>query len=141
MEEWEDGKKECKRNDKGTPQGGVISPLLANIYLNVLDTLWVVKEVQERLAARLGYADGSGDKSSIGWIYESINLNSFAGQTGLYIRFRFDSDMSVNSEGVFLDEISLTGNRLPAAVPESSTMLLLGSGLIGLFGLKRKLRK
>jgi group II intron reverse transcriptase/maturase len=26
-----------RRNDKGTPQGGVISPLLANIYLNLLD--------------------------------------------------------------------------------------------------------
>jgi group II intron reverse transcriptase/maturase len=56
--EREDGKKECKGNEKGTPQGGVISPLLANIYLNVLDTLWVVKRVQERLGARLiRYAD------------------------------------------------------------------------------------
>lgn len=58
VEEREDGKKEYKRNDKGTPQGGVISPLLANIYLNVLDTLWAVKKVQERLGARLvRYAD------------------------------------------------------------------------------------
>ena len=58
VEEREDGKKEYKGNDKGTPQGGVISPLLANIYLNVLDTLWVVKRVQERLGARLvRYAD------------------------------------------------------------------------------------
>jgi RNA-directed DNA polymerase len=58
VEEREDGKKEYKGNDKGTPQGGVISPLLANIYLNVLDTLWKVEKVQERLGARLvRYAD------------------------------------------------------------------------------------
>ena len=58
VEEREDGKKEYKGNDKGTPQGGVISPLLANVYLNVLDTLWKLKKVQERLGAWLvRYAD------------------------------------------------------------------------------------
>jgi RNA-directed DNA polymerase len=58
VEEHEDGTKEYKGNAKGTPQGGVISPLLANIHLNVLDTLWKVKKVQERLGARLvRYAD------------------------------------------------------------------------------------
>ena len=58
VEEGEDGKKRYKGNDKGTPQGGVISPLLANIYLNVLDTIWKLKKVQERLGARLiRYAD------------------------------------------------------------------------------------
>jgi len=29
-----------RRSDLGTPQGGVISPLLANIYLNYFDHLW-----------------------------------------------------------------------------------------------------
>lgn len=29
-----------RRLDLGTPQGGVISPLLANIYLNYFDRLW-----------------------------------------------------------------------------------------------------
>lgn len=27
----------------GTPQGGVISPLLANIYLNKLDRIWAAR--------------------------------------------------------------------------------------------------
>jgi RNA-directed DNA polymerase len=58
VEEGEDGKKRYKGNERGTPQGGVISPLLANIYLNVLDKVWKVKKVQERLGARLiRYAD------------------------------------------------------------------------------------
>lgn len=58
VEEREDGKKQYKGNDKGTPQGGIVSPLLANIYLNVLDTMWKIEKVQERLGARLvRYAD------------------------------------------------------------------------------------
>ena len=58
VEEGEDGKKRTKDNHKGTPQGGVISPLLANIYLNVLDRVWKVKKVEERMEARLiRYAD------------------------------------------------------------------------------------
>jgi group II intron reverse transcriptase/maturase len=56
--EDEDGKKRYEGNQKGTPQGGVISPLLANIYLNVLDKVWKVKKVEERWRARLiRYAD------------------------------------------------------------------------------------
>jgi len=49
-----------KRAAAGTPQGGVISPLLANIYLHeVLDTWWV-REVMPRLrgaAFAVRYAD------------------------------------------------------------------------------------
>ena len=29
-----------RRSDAGTPQGGVISPLLANVYLHRLDRRW-----------------------------------------------------------------------------------------------------
>ncbi|MEK4249305.1 group II intron reverse transcriptase/maturase [Paenibacillus sp. FSL W7-1287] len=31
---------QVRRSDLGTPQGGVISPLLANIYLNYFDVIW-----------------------------------------------------------------------------------------------------
>ena len=45
---------------EGTPQGGVISPLLANIYLNELDTLWVKRKMDDRYgedAHMIRYAD------------------------------------------------------------------------------------
>ena len=58
VEEGEDGKKRYQGNNKGTPQGGVISPLLANVYLHVLDRVWKEQKVQERYGARLiRYAD------------------------------------------------------------------------------------
>lgn len=38
--------------DEGTPQGGVISPLLANIYLHEVLDEWFVRDVQPALAGR-----------------------------------------------------------------------------------------
>lgn len=47
-----------KGNRKGTPQGGVISPLLANLYLHILDRIWKQRDLQQRLGARIvRYAD------------------------------------------------------------------------------------
>jgi len=47
-----------KKTRKGTPQGGVISPLLANIYLNILDRIWDRNQLAEKHKARLvRYAD------------------------------------------------------------------------------------
>ena len=53
VEEGEDGRRRYLGNGRGTPQGGVISPLLANIYLHVLDPIWKARRVQERFEARL----------------------------------------------------------------------------------------
>lgn len=62
VEEGEDGKGRHagggKGNRKGTPQGGVISPLLSNLYLHVLDRIWERRQLERRLGARLvRYAD------------------------------------------------------------------------------------
>ncbi len=46
--------------ERGTPQGGVISPLLANIYLHSVLDEWFAKDVKPRMAGRcflIRYAD------------------------------------------------------------------------------------
>ena len=62
MEEDKDGTKRNigggKGNRQGTPQGGVISPLLANLYLHLVDRIWDRRELQRQLGARMvRYAD------------------------------------------------------------------------------------
>jgi RNA-directed DNA polymerase len=58
----ESGKTACvgggKGSRRGTPQGGVISPLLSNIYLHLMDRIWQRHELARKLQARLvRYAD------------------------------------------------------------------------------------
>ena len=62
IEEDENGKRRTvgggKGNRRGTPQGGVISPLLANLYLHLLDRIWERHNIEQRYEARLvRYAD------------------------------------------------------------------------------------
>lgn len=49
-----------QRTDAGTPQGGVISPLLANVYLHGVLDVWFDREIKPRLegsAFQIRYAD------------------------------------------------------------------------------------
>ena len=47
-----------KTSSKGTPQGGVISPLLSNCYLHLLDRIWEKHQLRWKLKARIvRYAD------------------------------------------------------------------------------------
>jgi len=62
VEEGDDGKKRYvgggKAKRHGTPQGGVISPLLANLYLHLMDRIWKKYGLDTKLGARMvRYAD------------------------------------------------------------------------------------
>lgn len=52
---WHHGGRQLRNAVTGTPQGGVISPLLANIYLNTMDRIW--KRKFEHLGELVRYAD------------------------------------------------------------------------------------
>lgn len=62
IEEDKDGTKRTigggKGNRKGTPQGGVISPLLSNLFLHLLDRIWERRGLDRQIGARIiRYAD------------------------------------------------------------------------------------
>ncbi len=47
--------------DKGTPQGGIISPILANIYLHFVQDLWVEKIVKPKSRGEVYYVRYADD--------------------------------------------------------------------------------
>jgi RNA-directed DNA polymerase len=95
----EDGRVE--ETDLGSPQGGVISPLLANIYLDVLDSMW------ERHCRHLG------------------QLVRFADDAVVLCRTRADAEEALRRIGVVMDRLSLKLH------PEKTRIVELGLGKEG----------
>lgn len=56
-------------SDKGTPQGGTISPIIANVYLHYVLDKWFVNEVQPRLKGRC-FLVRFADDAVLGFEYE-----------------------------------------------------------------------
>lgn len=71
---------ECSRSELGTPQGGIISPLLANIYLNRFDNFITREFEHKKLRKKYSRRDGE-----ILTMRKSSNL-----KTSYYVRYADD---------------------------------------------------
>jgi len=97
---------QCQKRHQGTPQGGPLSPLLANIYLDALD-----KELERRGLSFCRYADDivifvsserSGERilsSLTSWIEKHLKLRVNVNKSGVghpwegkFLGFRINSD-------------------------------------------------
>jgi RNA-directed DNA polymerase len=87
--------------DLGSPQGGVISPLLANIYLNALDGVW------ERQCRQLG------------------QLVRYADDAVVLCRSRADAEESLRRLGIIMERLSLKLH------PDKTRIVELGLGREG----------
>jgi len=88
-----------ERNDRGTPQGGVISPVLANAYLNRLD--WEVNERCEGKPVMVRYADdfvilaGSGQGARL-----MERLKVWLGRRGLTLNEKKTRLVDIRQQGI-----------------------------------------
>ena len=74
---------ECYTSEMGTPQGGIISPLLANIYLNRFDN-FITKNF-ERKKLRKPHSNNFGKNGNLSAIRKHSNI-----KTAYYVRYADD---------------------------------------------------
>lgn len=119
-----------KGNRKGTPQGGVISPLLANLYLHLLDRTWERRGLQQRLGARIvRYADDIVVLCRRGSDKPMETLRRLIGRLGLTLN-ETKTKIVKASEGKFdflgfsiwMGKSKRTGNRYPHVQPSKKSL-------------------
>ncbi|MGO9021418.1 MAG: group II intron reverse transcriptase/maturase [Syntrophobacteraceae bacterium] len=134
MEEDKDGTKRNigggKGNRKGTPQGGVVSPLLSNLYLHLLDRIWERRKLQQRLGARIvRYADdivilcrkGSEKPMEVlSRILERLGLTLNGTKTQIVNTFEGKFDFLGFS--IWMGKSIRTGNYYPHAQPSKKSL-------------------
>lgn len=91
-------------SDKGTPQGGILSPLLANIYLNVFD--WWINKQWSGIKTRYKYNEQGAKEKSLKKFSKlrEVKLVRYADDFKLFCRNKNDADYFFKISKIFLKE-------------------------------------
>jgi len=110
------------RSEDGTPQGGPLSPLLANIYLHYVLDLWFERKVKPRLigeATLVRYAD-----DFVVCFEHRVDAERFRkALDGRFARFNLMLSAEKTQQIEFGKESSLAGKRGPGNVPRTFDFL------------------
>jgi RNA-directed DNA polymerase len=123
-----------KGNRKGTPQGGVISPLLANLYLHILDRIWQRGNLQQRIGARIvRYADDivilcrrtKSDKAmaTLRHVLERLGLSLNEAKTKTVNAFKDKFDFLGFT--IWMGKSRRTGNHYPHVQPSKKSLRII----------------
>ena len=108
---------ECERNEEGTPQGGLISPLLANVYLDIMDK-WIARQ-WERKRTRHPY------KNQNAKLYALRNRSAL--RPGYLIRYADDfvilTDTRAHAEEWKIELQKFLHNKLKLTLSKEKTLI------------------